>query len=422
MHSFLIVALTLSAMVGGPAPGALPDCNTGQWSSIGVDAWHCRGGACKNYRVHGGGIISPVLDFSVEPRVLKIAEGGPADGVLREGDSLVAVNGFLITSSRGGMELARLLPGDVAQLTIRRGDRLEQVRVFPELRCGPPIIVNASNANKARKLLHEKLKPVEDGGKPQTDRTTIGTGPIGFALSCENCSITVSGDRIEWEMPDYPVVQVVEGGSAAEEAGLYPGDVLTHVDGLELRGTEGPTLLLHGTSPRSLTLRYERDGIAHETTLQTREGDISADNAEAGALASGLLDGAADAVKGWIHAERMLFDRKERSFLASGDSWGPGRLGLTFEWCRGCNWGWRDGEFVWNQRGHPAISAVEPGGPAERAGLRPGDRVLSINEHSIESPRAGKMLLGIKHRGDLDVEIERDARRQVLTVTPREEN
>lgn len=116
---------------------------------------------------------------------------------------------------------------------------------------------------------------------------------------------------------------------------------------------------------------------------------------------------------------RIRSDGAERSLLVSGESWGPGSLGLTFDWCRGRNWGWNDGEFIWNQRGRPTIADIEPGGPADRAGLRPRDLVISIGGSPIEIAQAGRLLPGVEGKRDLDFEIERDGQRRTLTGTPR---
>ena len=66
-----------------------------------------------------------------------------------------------------------------------------------------------------------------------------------------------------------PTVARVIAGSAAEKAGLLPGDVLTTVDGRTLEGAslEDVSDLLSGQEGTSFQLTYLRDGQSHTVTL-----------------------------------------------------------------------------------------------------------------------------------------------------------
>jgi hypothetical protein len=72
--------------------------------------------------------------------------------------------------------------------------------------------------------------------------------------------------------------------------------------------------------------------------------------------------------------------------------------------------------------GGVALAAVTPGGPADKAGLRAGDRVVAINGKPVAggdgAVRAAQALIGELKAGDaVRLAIERDGKRQELTAT-----
>jgi regulator of sigma E protease len=69
----------------------------------------------------------------------------------------------------------------------------------------------------------------------------------------------------------------------------------------------------------------------------------------------------------------------------------------------------------------PVVGSVEPGSPAEQAGIVPGDRIVSVAGREVEtwdklfvqvSPRAGR---------EVDLVVDRGGARHVFTLTPRSE-
>jgi regulator of sigma E protease len=67
----------------------------------------------------------------------------------------------------------------------------------------------------------------------------------------------------------------------------------------------------------------------------------------------------------------------------------------------------------------PQVASVQPGEPAEAAGLRPGDVILAVNaEKPIVHARVIEIIRA-NENNSLQFEIERDGSTQMLTVTPK---
>ena len=68
------------------------------------------------------------------------------------------------------------------------------------------------------------------------------------------------------------------------------------------------------------------------------------------------------------------------------------------------------------------VSSVDPGSPAEKAGLQVGDIVLAYNGHPIEHNNELALLVADSHPGTkADVEVWRKGRKETLSVAPTEQ-
>ena len=68
--------------------------------------------------------------------------------------------------------------------------------------------------------------------------------------------------------------------------------------------------------------------------------------------------------------------------------------------------------------GNDMIAAVVPGGPADSAGLAPGDVIMAVGGHSVSSPTALTSLLFSKKPGDrITITYDRDGTTETTTVT-----
>ncbi len=67
----------------------------------------------------------------------------------------------------------------------------------------------------------------------------------------------------------------------------------------------------------------------------------------------------------------------------------------------------------------PVVRVVEPGSPGEAAGIRPGDRIVSIAGQETPRWRDAESLFALNARETLDVEVDRNGVGVFLKLTPR---
>ncbi len=102
---------------------------------LGISGLDCRGECTLTMNEKGE---EQAWSFTVEPRISGIARGGPADGVLRVDDVLVAIDGLLITTREGGLRYAGIKPGEEVSVRFRRDGRLATVPIRAGSTCPPP--------------------------------------------------------------------------------------------------------------------------------------------------------------------------------------------------------------------------------------------------------------------------------------------
>ncbi len=98
-----------------------------------------------------------------------------------------------------------------------------------------------------------------------------GTSHLGMVFSwCAGCSWGWGIDGFYWQLSDYPrIVSVDEGGPAAD-AGLRPGDVLTEIDGIDLKDLRAGRLLLSNQEGTELEIGFQRNKRPRTTLLTLR--------------------------------------------------------------------------------------------------------------------------------------------------------
>lgn len=115
----------------GKTPGPDGRCPDGREpvGDLGIKSLKFEG----SMQMQDGEILS--MSFRSEPVVLRIDEGGPADGRLHEGDVIVSLGGKLITTSAAGRIYAQPPIGEPLAVVVRRGGQERTVTIVPTATC-----------------------------------------------------------------------------------------------------------------------------------------------------------------------------------------------------------------------------------------------------------------------------------------------
>lgn len=301
----------LIPLLGSPiAHAAQTRCPEGhpETGDLGIEYLLCVTGSCAtNMRTERG----YTHDFSTEPRIGGILDGGPADGKLQDGDILIAIDGVLITTREGGRRLANLQPGKPVTLRLRRGGREMDVTVVPKLGCNMPHLAvlllptpwptpavaprAVREAQTARPAIAPRaeavsavtprpaIAPRAEAPSAATPRLAIApravlpatpaTPPFtfGLELECGACGWrTDAFGALRWSSAVSPTVQSVEPGGPGDQAGLKPGDVLLEIDNHALNSEDSGRTLGKLHAGQTVTLKFRRGDEIQAVSLTPR--------------------------------------------------------------------------------------------------------------------------------------------------------
>ncbi|MBB4636317.1 PDZ domain-containing protein [Longimicrobium terrae] len=122
-------------LAGAPALAQAARCgpNEVREPDLGFNSLSCADCSFRSESTNGGRLR---MSFSGgEPRIGGVRADGPAEGKLRDGDALVAIDGQLITTAEGGRRYSDIDSGDRVRLSVRRGGQVRQVDVVAGSRC-----------------------------------------------------------------------------------------------------------------------------------------------------------------------------------------------------------------------------------------------------------------------------------------------
>ena len=107
--------------------------------------------------------------FSEPPTVFTVDQDGPADRAgLRTGDTLVAIDGVPLTSSRGGAAFANIRPGQAVRLTYRRYAEEREVGLVAQAH---PVNYQVGKAMQAMRRAQEMQEHTLESSREQLERS-----------------------------------------------------------------------------------------------------------------------------------------------------------------------------------------------------------------------------------------------------------
>lgn len=193
------------------------------------------------------------MTFGAEPVLRQIRPGGPADGKLREGDVLVAVDGRLITTAAGARRFNRPEIGKPVLVTVRRGGHDVTLSIVPTFKC----------VGKRK-----SEPPPAPPSAPARSPSRAHRGWLGIAIQCSWCSSQDQPDGTEkWTFRDFPEVVGVDSGGPAYAGGLRARDIIRAIDGVALTSADGGHRWGSVRPGDRIRITYERKGTVHTTIV-----------------------------------------------------------------------------------------------------------------------------------------------------------
>lgn len=260
--------LTLAAVLSAAAPQSAAAQECRERGHLGIESFVCRSGSCLvNVPLAG----ERVHDFAVEPEVGGIVEGGPADGILRVGDTVVAIDGTLVTTPEGGRRLALLRPTAAVRLQVRREGAVREFLLQPAAGCHRPGLVVYGGVE-----VPPPIPPTLPAGNPAAPRASFDV-----TLRCARCGwVRNSEGALRFHSVGPVRVGVVEAGGAGDRAGLRSGDLILSVAGEPLGSQAAARALGELVPGDSVVLRirrqdHELDFLVHLSHPQRLPDDTS---------------------------------------------------------------------------------------------------------------------------------------------------
>jgi membrane-associated protease RseP (regulator of RpoE activity) len=207
-------------------------------------------------------------EFRAEPVIGAVEPGSPADGKLRAGDVITAIDGHLITTREGGRRFARPAPSEPVGFTVRRQGRELDVTLVPDHACYEVASLPPPRAPRpALGISNSPPLPRPTSDTPAPPPADLSNGWVGLSIKCKECSVGDSAGVPVWNFSFAPEVDRVEAHSPADRAGIRSGDVLTHVNGLLFTSREGGRLFGAIQPGDKVTFRYTRNNAALEAEM-----------------------------------------------------------------------------------------------------------------------------------------------------------
>lgn len=214
---------------------------------------------CINCEINSS---APVwIIFHAPARLRDIRAGGPAFGKLAEGDTLVAIDGIDIASSKGSGRYSSATPGESVEFTVRRNGSALTIPILTGTKCAPG--VSPPSGVRAGVMYRELVRSAIAAGPSDSRRGWIGVA-IESGIRPESIATLAASSQ---PFSTFLLVRLVAPGGPAALAGIEPGDRLIAVDGASLLTTEGATRFRNPVPGVAMSVSYIRHGEEYTTTI-----------------------------------------------------------------------------------------------------------------------------------------------------------
>lgn len=267
----MLITAPLASQEPTPAPAPAPAPSPAVPAAVPTPAWAPTVVSLNQNRRGWYGISLSCADCFVQrgpgrvayaqrPAINWVDSGSPAyTAGLRSGDTLVSVDGLLLTTPEGFERFANALSGTPVRVGIRRGGQEQTFTVTPGTN---PSVVSATD------YYNERLRIAQRNGLSalrNAFRSPLGS--LGLGIQCENCTVS-SGRRAQsWSFRQPPAIITVDVDGPAHRALLRRGDTLTAIDGVDLTTPQGGRAFASIEPGQRVTLSYRRAGTERRANL-----------------------------------------------------------------------------------------------------------------------------------------------------------
>lgn len=325
--------------------------------------------------------------FLVEPIVAAVDPAGRTTGRVQPKDRIVAVDGQLITTAAGSRRLRTPSPTSTIQLAIRRDGKLLQVAVPPSgcmaryLTFTPSVRWTTQPAPAASRAGFEE-RTLLDSVAPRK-RFPADTGRLAV-------------------LPNGDTVRVIDAST------LMRGG----------RGAAVPTSRVRELALDSVRVdALPADSSARRWKMEDLPVDRLSDLIKVRDSSARFMRGTASGGVEVYDVKGQRVDRIEERVVVGASA--TGWLGFGLD-CRDCASRMHNGVRIWQFRSPPVVAGIEPGSPAELAGIRIGDVLRSIDRAPLESSAGATRFSTLRAGEQVRLQLERNgAVRDVLITATR---